>query len=220
MSTSCTKERFLRNVRDHRLTISLDQGLHRHITLSRPGCSLYRFHIVTWPGYLSISGDAGSYTFCRLSDMFDFFRDASGQNRINEDYWAEKLQAVDRNCGQRQLDVEAYTGAIRTDLSDHLQNSNLSLSQAKRVVEAVRDAGLFEPVDDVNEAVRSAMEFCCPETDVFLFNEFWDHRLTQNSFRLVWCMRAISWGIKQYDLHKSGRSQAAVDQRVLRGLAA
>lgn len=42
---------------------------------------------MTWPGHLSITGDVGGYTFCRLRDMFEFFR--GGQ--INPGYWGEKL---------------------------------------------------------------------------------------------------------------------------------
>lgn len=219
MTTSCSKERFQRDVRDHELTIVLDQGLHRHIMLSRPGSNYYRFHITTWPGYLAISGDCGSYTFARLRDMFEFFRDETGQNRINEGYWAEKLQAVDRHGKASELDDEAYKDALRGDLKAHFQSENLSLSQAKDVVRDMRDECLFDPADSHENAIQTVMDYRCPVTDRRPFREFYDHRLDRASFRLVWCMRAIVWGIKQYDLAKQGRTQADHDRRVLKGVA-
>ena len=213
--TSCTQERFLRDVRDHKLTITMDQGLNRHITLGRPGSSTYRYHITTWPGYLAISGDCGSYTFARLPDMFAFFRDESGQNQINESYWSEKLIAIDRCCDKTEVDEKAYIEAIRRDAITFMKDQNLSLSQAKNLVREMRWSDLFSPPSDESEAVRLACTFQCPETHFYPFCEFWDHRVTRASFRLVWCMRAIVWGIKQYDLTKQGRTQADHDKRVL-----
>jgi hypothetical protein len=219
MTTSCPKATFLRDVREHKLAIVLDQGLHRHITLGRPGSSYYRFHITTWPGHLAISGDCGSYTFARLADMFEFFRDETGQNIINEGYWAEKLQAVDRHGGRDELDEEVYQDAIRRDLNAFIGQENLSLSQAKELITEARREDLFEPPEGVDEAIRRALAFLCPVTDRHPFNEFWDHRLTRASYRLVWCMRAIVWAIKQYDMAKSGRTQSDQDRLVLSGAA-
>lgn len=213
--TACTNQRFLRDVRDHKLTISIDQGLHRHITLGRPGSVTYRYHITTWPGYLAISGDCGSYVFSRLPDMFEFFRDEPGMNRINEGYWAEKLQAVDKHSGHEELDEEAYLDAIRGNLNAFIESQNFSLSQAKDLVREARESSLLDPPDNKDEAIRNALEFSCPVTGYHPFGDFWEHRVTRTSFRLVWCMRAIVWGIKQYDLTKEGRTQADHDKRVL-----
>jgi hypothetical protein len=217
MTTSCPAHVFLHDVRDHELTIVLDQGLHRHITLGRPGSGAYRFHITTWPGYLAISGDCGSYTFARLRDMFQFFRDDSGQNRINEGYWSEKLQAVDRHGGRDELDEEAYNDAIRAGLLRHIQDENLALSQAKDVVREAKCESLIEPPDDHSAAIDQAMRFRCPVTDRYPFEDFYENHLTRCSYRLVWCMRAIVWGIKQYDQAKFGTTQADHDRRIVAG---
>lgn len=217
MASSCAYKTFLRDVQTHELTIVLDQGLYRHITLGRPGSGNYRFHITTWPGYLAISGDCGSYTFARLRDMFEFFRDDAGQNRINEGYWSEKLQAVDRHGDREELDEEAYTDAIRAGLLRHIENENLALSQAKSLVQEARYESLFEPPSDHGAAIDQAMRFRCPVTDRYPFEDFYENRLTRCSYRLVWCMRAIVWGIKQYDQAKSGTTQRDHDKRALAG---
>ena len=93
------QSRFLRDVRDHKMIIELDQGVHRSIRFGRPGSSAYHFRLNTWPGHLAISGDMGSYVFSRTADMFEFFRDSAMTGRINPGYWHEKADAVDRNGG-------------------------------------------------------------------------------------------------------------------------
>jgi hypothetical protein len=69
------QERFLSDVRDHKLMIIKDDPPYRHIRLSRPGSSTYLFELVTYPGYLCYSGDMGCYVWSRVADMFTFFRD-------------------------------------------------------------------------------------------------------------------------------------------------
>ncbi len=71
------------------MTIHLDQGIHRHLEFSHNGSSIFQFHITTWPKYLAISGDMGSFVFTRTEDMFQFFR----HDKINPSYWAEKCEA-------------------------------------------------------------------------------------------------------------------------------
>lgn len=214
-------ERFLRDVRNHHMTIEHDSGVHRSIHFGRTGSSHLYFRLVTWPGYLAVSGDSGCYTFSRLHDMFDFFRFAGPEyekgDRINEGYWSEKLRAVDRSSGLEDFDEEAYIEAIRGDMASHL--SGMKLSDAKVVV---REAGwhdLFDAPSSATEAIDRAMAWRCPVTDRRPFREFYDHRLTRTGFRLVWCMRAIQWGIKRYDLQQQGRTQADHDRRVLAGAA-
>lgn len=89
----CSQEQFLKDVKDHKIDIVLDQGLHRHINFSRDGSYCYSFSIVTWPGYLCISGDMGAYVFTRIDDMFGFFKDENSEElKINTRYWSEKCE--------------------------------------------------------------------------------------------------------------------------------
>lgn len=97
------QNRFLFDVRDHVMTIELDQGVHRSILFKQPRSSAYHFRLITWPGHLAISGDCEDFIFARLRDMFEFFRYAGPayerDDRINEGYWAEKLTAIGGRCG-------------------------------------------------------------------------------------------------------------------------
>ncbi|WP_444668403.1 hypothetical protein [Cereibacter changlensis] len=214
-----TAERFLRDVRNHQMTIEHDSGVHRSVHFGRPGSSTYYFRLVTWPGYLSISGDGGCYTFSRLHDMFDFFRFAGPEydkgDSINEGYWSEKLRAVDRSSGAEDFDDDAYVEAIRGDMAQYLKR--FTLSEAKNVVREARWDDLFDAPATATEAIDMAMGWRCPVTNEKPFHDFYEHRLTKTSFRLVWCMRAIQWGIKRYDLQQQSRTQADHDRHVLAG---
>lgn len=211
--------RFLSDVRDHKMTIELDQGVHRSIRFGRPGSSAYYFRLNTWPGRLSFSGDCGDYTFARLIDMFDFFRFAGPEyvkeDRINVGYWDEKLTAICKDGERYDLDEEAYVDAVRRCLNSHI--SGMSLSDAKSVMREVRWDNLLDPPSTEQEARERVHGWRCHVTGRFPFHEFWDYRITKASYRLVWAMRAIQWGIKQYDLHHQGRTQADHDRRVLAG---
>ena len=96
---SCTEERFLSDVANHTMEVITDDGVNRMLRLTNNGSAVYHFTIVTWPGYLAISGDCGDYLFSRIEDMFGFFRmrDNDFNKRsdrklsINPIYWEEKM---------------------------------------------------------------------------------------------------------------------------------
>ncbi|STU51511.1 Uncharacterised protein [Klebsiella pneumoniae] len=65
--------RFLIDTAFHRLEIIRDDGLYRHLRMQQPETSCYYYDVITWPGYLTVTGDMGTWTFSRIADMFDFF---------------------------------------------------------------------------------------------------------------------------------------------------
>jgi hypothetical protein len=74
---------------DHTLEVIRDDGLYRHLRCRKSGTWVYGFDVVTWPGYLTVCGDIGTWVFSRERDMLPWF-EASG-DRINPGYWSEKL---------------------------------------------------------------------------------------------------------------------------------
>ena len=67
------KDVFLKDVAHHSMVVVRDDGVHRHLIFSNNGSFIYRFEIITWPGYLAYVGDMGSFVFTRIEDMFSFF---------------------------------------------------------------------------------------------------------------------------------------------------
>ncbi|WNP36206.1 hypothetical protein RN333_08395 [Enterobacter kobei] len=86
-----TDTRFLLDAAHHRLDVIRDDGVYRHLRMKDPGTSCYYYDIITWPGYLTVTGDMGTWTFSRTHDMFRFFGGWTGE--INTGYWSEKLEA-------------------------------------------------------------------------------------------------------------------------------
>lgn len=105
--TKLTREQFLEDVKDHRLTIIKDDGLYRHLRFKQPGTSNMFFDIVTWPGYLAYTGDMGSFVFTRIEDMLGFFRSKRGELGINTGYWGR------RSSRSRWMETESVNSALK-----------------------------------------------------------------------------------------------------------
>lgn len=73
--------RFRVDTAQHQMELLQNNGLHRHLKFSNAESSVYRFDILTWPGYLTICGDIGTSVFRRMSDMPEFFRNDQRRDR-------------------------------------------------------------------------------------------------------------------------------------------
>lgn len=202
--------RFMRDVRGHKMTIEMDQGVHRCIHFGRPGSSAYHFRLVTWPGGLGIAGDCGDFTFSRIRDMFDFFRDEGMENRINPSYWHEKMRAQCKTSPARQFSIDKFKVAVRETMDEW----QVRLGDADRIREEVRQELEWEPPSCSAEAYAMIRDFEASDGNSF---EGFESNVEDYGFHFIWCLRAIVWGIKQYDLVKEGRTQADHDRRVLAG---
>lgn len=182
----CTQEQFLKDVASHKMAILHNDGLYRHLKFKgRLGWNQW-FEIITWPGKLTLSGDMGTWTFARLEDMFIFFRG----DRINAHYWEEKLEALDRHGKPRQFSAEVF----RVQVIERLEGYELSPEIKGLVVEQL-DGDVFCHEDE-HEALSALFEF--NEYGVqFDSGEAPDGKAY--SFRFIWCLWAIVWGIQQFD---------------------
>lgn len=184
----CTRERFLKDVKNHRMEIIKDDGLYRHLRFSN-GTFNMRFDIVTWPGHLCYTGDMGSYLFSRVNDMFSFFRGCDGKElQINTGYWAEKCLAAGVHDGISEYDSEEAVQTIRDILKEH--------QAPHETVEEVEDEilGFAENEYSLREAISNIEN----DTD-HIFDDFWEVDLSIRPFRYVWCCYALVWAISMYD---------------------
>lgn len=195
-------ERFQKAVAEHELTIIRDEGLYRHLRLSKPNSFAYGFHITTWPGYLAISGDIGCYVFARLPDMFNFFRG----DEINPSYWSEKLQAADRHSGVKEFSQDLFHAAIKSDFDQWSFDSDEERAKAWA---ALQDSDLAEDgcPDSLHDAITTALKYKCPVSEN-RFTDFWDHCLQDYTFRFLFCCHAVQWAIGKYDAEKAPVSPA------------
>jgi hypothetical protein len=212
-----TQQSFLKDVADHSMTVLLDDGLYRHIRFqgARHPWNQW-FDIVTWPGRLAYSGDMGTFVFARLEDMFEFFRSRpSGDPSklfINTGYWAEKLQAVDRdhrNNSEMAFSEELFLERVEEHVSEWINEYPLTGKEKKELREAIAENVLCYADDGEYEAHRALREFSAEVGGhKFEFCDTWEWNLREYTYRFVWCCYAIAWSIQQYDkIHvKAGKT--------------
>lgn len=195
--------RFNSATEDHQLTVLHDDGLYRHLSFRALGSSFYWFHLITWPGNLTITGDMGTWTFRRVEDMFTFFT-----GYINSGYWAEKLQNGDTGgrATAREYDedlfkkwlVEDFSERSRdlgyadtsqwwSEIKDHVLDFWADISTSSAALTALNSLVEALP-DDLSDHYRDAWEAA----------EGWE----QYTIHFEWCLAAIVTGIRTYKAHK------------------
>jgi len=207
-----TEQSFLNDVKDHELTVIRNDGLYRQLRFTRPGSVCYGFDLVTWPGYLAYTGDMGCYVFSRSADMFEFFRTncECGNQKvrtlyINQNYWAEKIQAQDKYDGITEFDEDNFNRVVIGILVRWIREHRCRTTKDQRRglwgdfiksvinVEAGKNgdgkkAAAFDFNYRVNDDLRD-----------FEFTDLFDYSFCKYTTRFTWCCYAIAWGIQKYD---------------------
>lgn len=194
----CTHEKFIESVNAHRIYIFSDDGPCRHIRFANPKSSNCHFELTTWPDHFCISGDMGTYVFRRLTDMFEFFRQADPK-RINPGYWHEKMVSDSQFEPAKKYSEELFKTAVKNDFRWACLSNEIDLSKRRSVWQRVKDEILR--AENEYEAYSMTSFFDCKHAPG-LFMDFYEHRLTEFSYHFIWCLRAIVWGISQYDKAK------------------
>lgn len=215
---ACTEARFLHDVRDHKMTVIRDDGVHRHLRFRRPYEGAYWFDLITWPGTLCIDGDMGTYVFRRLDDMFEFFRtDREWMTRrgnklgINPSYWSEKLQSESTyGKGFEEFSSESFRRNVMEDVAEWKEanqpDEDASVSErddfdqiVESLMEELEERVLSKADDGEIRAMDAAYEFESEAADDFELTDVWEWRCREYTFHFIWCCYAIAWGIQVYD---------------------
>jgi hypothetical protein len=198
-----TEESFLKDVREHAMTVIRDDGVHRHIRFRKPSSGVMHFDIVTYPHHLCYSGDMGCYVFSRIDDMFEFFRRPNGPIEINESYWSEKIEATDKPDGHKKFDPDRASEYIKNWLDDKRKEAGEDF-----------DAKEWE---ELREHVEDELIGCAHDSEGVFYNALYNfehegERPFQDSvaeanfdsytLRFQWCCFALVWAIRQYDAAK------------------
>lgn len=187
------KKRFEADTAKHEMTVLHDDGLYRHLQFKAPDRSSYWFNLITWPSVLTISGDMGCFVFARVEDMFEFFRG----NRINPQYWAEKVRA---DSGVTDYDEDLLRKQVTEDLKTAEEGYPGVTAAWTEKVNGVF-AEYYTTTENDARAALNDFEFL-PEGDKgepFRFQEVWEWDLRTYTHQFLWCCHAIQWGIAQYD---------------------
>lgn len=204
--------RFLIDTAFHRLEIIRDDGLYRHLRMQQPGNSCYHYDVITWPGYLTVTGDMGTWTFSRTYDMFRFFGGWTGE--INTGYWSEKLEAgAGRSAYSflaQEYDHDEFCSSLREWLSSYFEEDDEEIerdvdwddesddpdSDKTRIREIVRDLCREDLGNDML-AYRAVYDADWPEcVDVWELCADITYKSYSSHFR--WILFAITWAISKY----------------------
>jgi hypothetical protein len=200
--TNPTLESFLKDVASHQLTVNLDQGVFRDLTIARPNSISMHYNITTRPGYLVVTGDMGSFVFTRLNDMFEFFRSDDGYD-INPGYWGEKLEAVDSRGGAEEFSVGTVTQILMEHLNDHLEGLDSGHSPAEEAeTEEAKEAiqNLIGLAESDQHDFYSKLREWNPKYDGGVDMEcWWEWDFKDYTYHYIWCCYAIVHAIKLYD---------------------
>ena len=197
-----TLEQFLKDIASHQLTVNLDQGVFRDLTIARPNTVSMHYNITTRPGYLVITGDMGSFVFSRLDDMFNFFRSDDGYE-INLGYWGEKVEAGE----VRKFDIDIANSSVQQYLTNFLEDLDLSdpddRNKSKQALEAINDfisgtqgMGEFEFWNEIHS-------WDSDEAGGLDLTDFFESTTTKATYHYIWCCYAIVHAIKLYDAEMS-----------------
>jgi len=208
---------FLRDTAEHKMEVVLDQGLHRHLKFRKPGTGCYGFDIVTWPGYLAISGDMGAAMFTRLPDMLEFFRDkpdrhdAGGGLYINCGYWAEKCVANDGE--KKEFDTDLFRECVKARfdeyVEEHTEEGEAPPAWAAELWEEIEQDVLLTTEDHESTffAIKNMDEFKPDgaEYEGFRFSDAWEssNSLEDYRFHFIWRLYAIAYAVRAYDETKA-----------------
>ena len=190
--THPTLEQFLKDVASHELTVNLDQGLFRDLTIMKPNSVDMHYHITTRPDYLMFTGDMGSFVFTRLNDMFNFFR-SKDEYRINTGYWTEKIEAGE----YEKYSPDAARAALNQAFENWKEDTDFSVNNIAAEKEYLDEID----TDDYYEFIEAVRNWTPNRGGVDL-DDFWENNLNEYTFHYIWCCYAIVHAIKLYDAQK------------------
>ena len=198
-----TKESFLRDVKDHKLTILKNDGLYRHLFFKSPFNSNQYFEIITFPGGLLFTGDMGTYEFERTDDMLDFFRHPRREFGINTVYWAEKVksESVFGN-GIREFDPIRFRENVKERWSEYFE-SDLQSEEAQIVWIEIEEQILCGEDSDWDLVSKLNNFYMGSQDTNFTFDDFWGDNCKTKTYHFIWCCYAVAWAVIQYDKEKS-----------------
>lgn len=191
------ERRFPTDIASHEMTIVQDAGLIRYVKFRQVDRGFsYWFDIATWPGFLCISGDMGCYVFSRITDMFEFFR---GKDGIDYGYWAQKLQAVDRNSPAMKWSENEFRNNVDRVFKNHTGYCDVG-NYKRRLGLLINEQLRIADLGDSHSAIGAMIKL---EIDgQYPFQDFYEYLCEDYTHQFVWCCNAIRWGINQYDAAK------------------
>ena len=208
-----TVEQFLDDVKHHEMRILLDQGIYRHLHFGKPGCGNLSFSLVTWPGFLAMSGDMGEFIFERTDDMLRFFKrypDGEAPHvdakkvYVNEYYWGQKMRAG--SSPRKEWDRDEFISKLVQEFREKYPTGTPGRWETWEVI---RERLEYSDLDNEFQGQEFASSIQDPTDHTTVFEDFWDWDCTIPNSHYLWALHAISWGTERYWALKEEREPVA-----------
>lgn len=196
-------DQFIKDTRNHQLTIVKDAGVYRHLSCRSPEHDkLYAFEIITSPNLLLFYGDCGTFVFSRLHDMFQFFRSDCVRSDLPLGYWSEKIEAAPAGIDVMMYSQRLAEDSVQAVFDTWAQSQSLQGSDLEHAQQELDDQILIhcDSLDALFDCIGTELE-CGYTFDIVDVN----YRTLHPA--VIWCMYAIVWAIRQYDKAKESKEQ-------------
>jgi len=202
MKNEDMEKRFLEGIKNHKMKIIKDDGLYKHLRFKAPDTYCMYFDIITYPGGLLYTGDAGTFVFSRIEDMIDFFRNDKKELLINPCYWAEKVKAESISGGGiKEFDSEIWKKRIIEYWEEYYED-DIDSEKAQITLSEIHE-NIFHGessewywVSTIYNADFTDKRFAGWD----LFESLGDGK--KYTWHYLWCCYALSWAVIQYDNNK------------------
>lgn len=215
-------QQFHKQTSEHQLeviseAIHISGGIYRHLRVKKPGTRIYGFDIMTWPGYLAITGDLGSAMFTRSPDMLAFFRPgrgdapADGGLYINPSYWAEKCSANDGPI--KEFNEELLRAVLRERFDEYIEEQDQDVPNwetAKASLWNLLENDIIGCSASTYEAVENMRTFRPRSTYTVSFSDFefsdpgeYATSMEDYTARFIYRLLAIALAVKLFDAQGS-----------------
>lgn len=208
----------LKDIENHVLTIVRDDGEYRHLQFRAPESGKrFPFDIITYPRHLVISSQAGYYLFADRNDLFQHFRgnymvpDGHGGERINAQYWTEKLVASDTGVGHSTWDDIVFEMLAENAFVKWLPTIKATPERLTEIMKKFRDE-VIDSNENGEEAALVALKGFSVD-GVRPFVEFDWRSAYLPAVTYLCCCIATAWGVKQYDAAKAPAPQRKAARR-------
>lgn len=201
---------FNENLGEHQMRILHEDGLYRHLRFKNPANGFYWFDLIIWPGNLTITGDIGTYTFARDTDMFTFFT-----GEINTGYWAEKLQhgSSGGRASVRNYDEELFKKWLVQDFWEYSRDESTKTTSEwwKLLRSEVLDTHFGPDLCSADIAINTMRDLDMPPIIQNHYVEVYEHATAweQYNWHFELCLAAIVAGIRTYNEHAKTEQLAA-----------
>ena len=196
--TTPTLEQFLNYVKNYKLTIRQNNGVHRDlIFIDSDDYNPINFNITTIPNRLVITDDMGALVFSSKShdDMFDFFR--SDDLKINPKLWSEMIQTTSYQGkieSYSEFDIDEVKRGAQEYLDDFIKDNELSGEDESDLRCKLENSVML--AENEHEIIEKIRNFNCKG---FNFEYFWEDDYRKYRYDYIWLCYAIVWGIKKFD---------------------